>query len=115
LTFAAGALLIFLAGVAICHRAAREFNGKDPKQIVFDEIAAFPIVFLFVPINWATAIYGFIWFRLFDILKPWPIKKVESLPGGLGIMADDFVAGVYAAAALMFTINAKVLLQRLSG
>jgi phosphatidylglycerophosphatase A len=112
--FSACALVIVLAGVAICHRARHEFEGHDPKQIVFDEIAAFPIVFLFVKIGWATAIYGFIWFRLFDITKPWPIKRIEKLPGGLGIMADDFVAGVYAAAALMFTINAKELLQRLS-
>ena len=113
--FAICALVILLLAVAVCHRARLDFEGHDPKQIVFDEIAAFPVVFLFVPIDWMTAIWGFVWFRLFDIVKPWPIKRLEKLPGGLGITIDDFVAGVYAAAALMFSVQARALLDQWYG
>lgn len=112
--YAVAALLIAVAAVAICHRASREFEKRDPKQIVFDEIAAFPVVYLFVTINWTTAIIGFVWFRLFDIFKPWPIRRLEKLPGGLGIVVDDLAAGIYAAAALMFTVHAQDLLHRWS-
>ncbi len=97
------ACLFFLVGIAVCSRCIRRFATPDPKQIVFDEIAAFPFVYLFVAINLKTAVIGFIYFRIFDILKPWPIKKIEGLPGGLGVMADDLAAAIYAAAALMFT------------
>lgn len=97
------AAILFFAGVLICGAAAKRFEKEDPGQIVFDEIAAFPIVFLFVPIGPLTAVIGFILFRFFDILKPWPIPKIERLPGGLGVMADDLVAGIYAAAGLLLT------------
>ena len=73
---------------------------KDPGQVVFDEIAAFSVVFLFVPISLRSAILGFLLFRLFDVWKPWPARRLERLPGGLGIMADDFAAAVYAAGGL---------------
>ncbi|MEX2288361.1 MAG: phosphatidylglycerophosphatase A [Planctomycetaceae bacterium] len=109
--YSIAALLIVLASVAICHRASKEFEKHDPGQIVFDEIAVFPIVFLFVSINWTTAVIGFVWFRLFDIIKPWPLRRLEKLPGGLGIVADDLGAAIYAAAALMFTVHVKNLLH----
>ena len=112
--FAVGAAVVVLLGIAVCHRARRDFEGHDPGQIVFDEIAAFPVVFLFVPITWLTAIYGFVWFRVFDITKPWPIRKLEKLPGGLGIMVDDLVAGILAAAALMFTVAASDMVRQWS-
>jgi phosphatidylglycerophosphatase A len=67
---------------------------------VFDEIAAFGVVYLLVPFNLLTAVLGFVLFRLFDIWKPWPARRLERLPGGLGIMADDFAAGLYAAGSL---------------
>ncbi|MEX1095727.1 MAG: phosphatidylglycerophosphatase A [Planctomycetales bacterium] len=95
----------FVAGVWICTRAARDFRAKDPRQIVYDEYTAFLVVFLFVPLTWTSAVAGFVWFRVFDILKPWPIDRVERLPAGLGIMADDFVAALYAAAALLLTVR----------
>lgn len=96
----AAAGVIFLLGIWICGRAARGFEAKDPGAIVFDEIAAFPVIFLFVPLTLFTASAGFLLFRLFDITKPWPVSQFEKLPGGLGIMADDFVAGLYSGAAL---------------
>jgi phosphatidylglycerophosphatase A len=97
------AAILFFAGILICGAAAKRFEKEDPGQIVFDEIAAFPIVFLFVPLSPLTAVIGFILFRFFDILKPWPIPKIERMPGGLGVMADDLVAGIYAAAGLLLT------------
>lgn len=99
------AAVLFVAGVWICTRAARDFQAKDPRGIVYDEYTAFLVVFLFVPLTWFSAVAGFAWFRVFDILKPWPIRRVERLPAGLGIMADDFVAAVYAAAALLLTME----------
>ena len=97
------AVVMFLVGVPICAKAADVFGRKDPGQVVFDEIAAFPLMFLFVPVNWTTGILGFLLFRLFDIWKPWPVRQFERLPGGWGIMADDQIAGVYAAALLWLT------------
>jgi len=96
---------IFLVGIPICDRAARLFGKQDPGCVVFDEIAAVPLVFLLVRITFSTAILGFIWFRIFDIAKPWPIRRLERLPGGLGIMIDDVMAAIYAAIALWLTLK----------
>ncbi|MBI3860919.1 MAG: phosphatidylglycerophosphatase A [Planctomycetia bacterium] len=90
----------FALGIPICGIASRRMGLKDPGAIVFDEIAAFTVVFLFVPISLATATIGFVLFRVFDIAKPWPAKRLEALPGGVGIMADDFAAAVYAGSLL---------------
>ena len=91
-------VLIGLAGVVICSVAADALGGsKDPQAIVFDEIAALPMVFLGIgEKHLAIWITGWLLFRLFDITKPWPVRRYERLPGGLGIMADDWMAAVYA-------------------
>lgn len=94
------AALCFLVGIPICGVAARLLGLKDPGAVVFDEMAAFPVLFLVNPIQVKTGIVGFVLFRVFDILKPWPVRQLEKLPGGLGIMADDLAAAVYAAAGL---------------
>ena len=104
------ALGMFLVGIPLCARAAKRLNKPDPGSIVWDEIAAFPIVFLplvflKIPLDLVTATAGFVWFRLFDILKPWPISRLDKLHGGLGIMSDDQLAGVYAAIALWGTVS----------
>ncbi len=93
-----------LLGVAAAQRTARRYGLEDPGCVVCDEIAAFAIVFAIMPVTWMTAVIGFIWFRVFDIAKPWPIRRLERLPGGWGIMADDLLAGVFAAAALQGTL-----------
>jgi len=81
--------------------SAEKFYGKkDPKQVVLDEMQGIWITMIFVPFNWITVLLGFALFRLFDILKPFPINKMEKLEGGLGIMADDWMAGVYACLCL---------------
>ncbi|HEY3966402.1 MAG TPA: phosphatidylglycerophosphatase A [Planctomycetaceae bacterium] len=90
----------FAIGIPICGITARRMGLKDPGAVVLDEIAAFSVVFLLVPVNLVTAIAGFSLFRLFDISKLWPASQLERLPGGLGIMADDYAAAVYAGALL---------------
>lgn len=92
--------VIVVIGVPICGRGAKLLNGKDPGAVVWDEIAAFPVMFLFVPFQTETAFAGFLLFRLLDISKPWPCRSLERLPGGLGIMIDDLVAGLYAGVLL---------------
>ena len=93
-----------LLGVAAAQRTARRCGQEDPGCVVCDEVAAFAIVFALVPVTWTTGVIGFVWFRVFDIAKPWPIRRLERLPGGWGIMADDLLAGVFAAAALQSTL-----------
>ena len=96
------AACLFLAGVPICAAGARLLNSKDPGAVVFDEIAAFSVLFLGVRINLLTGGLGFLLFRLFDVVKPWPISRLEKLPGGWGIMADDFAAALLAGIVLRF-------------
>jgi phosphatidylglycerophosphatase A len=103
--YAVLAAVLIAVGVPICTAGARALHRHDPAPVVFDEIAAFPIVFAAVEINLATAIIGYLWFRIFDITKPWPVRRLERLPRGFGIMADDLAAGVYAGAALWLTVR----------
>ena len=100
----AAAVIGILIGVAAAGRTARRANCEDPGFIVCDEIAAFAVVFIATEVTWLTAVLGFAWFRLFDIWKPWPIRRLERLPGGWGIMADDLLAGAFAAAALQASL-----------
>lgn len=102
--------LIVVYGVVVCVRfspsVTLRLGQTDPREIVADEWAGQAIVFVglgAVANNLAcvTMVLGFVLFRLFDILKPWPIKKIEKLPGGVGIVADDIVAGVMAMAVVL--------------
>ena len=99
--------VVFIAvGVPICTRAARCLGSHDPGSVVYDEVAAFWIVFLphiirqEQQLNWPSMLVGFLLFRLFDITKIWPASRLERLPDGTGIMADDLAAAVYAAIGL---------------
>lgn len=87
--------LISLIGVLASSRASRIAGAEDPSFIVIDEVAGQLVTFLFLPVNAFNLILGIVAFRLFDIWKPFPIRKLESLGGGAGIMADDLLAGVY--------------------
>ena len=69
---------------------------SDPSEVVIDEVAGFLLTMFLLPLSWLTLGLGFILFRVFDILKPYPIKQAEKLRGGLGIVMDDLVAGIYA-------------------
>ncbi len=92
---------VTLAGVWGATRAEKLLGKKDPGVVVVDEVAGQLITFLFVPLgtalSWWVVCAGFLLFRLFDIWKPYPARRLESLESGLGIMADDVVAGAYAS------------------
>jgi phosphatidylglycerophosphatase A len=120
-------VLLSLVGVWAGRKAANYLGTKDPQVVVVDEVSGqcltlllagiFPILskiatadnwffspgrssFLVIHVNWKYLLVGFILFRVFDIWKPFPARQAESLPGGWGIMADDWVAGIYAALGL---------------
>jgi phosphatidylglycerophosphatase A len=96
------ALLIALIGVATSARVARFVGRKDPQFVVIDEVSGQFLAYLLAlaPLNWKYLLLGFILFRGFDTWKPFPARQAESLPGGWGIMADDWMAGVYTAIGL---------------
>lgn len=98
------AAVMFAIGVPLCKAAARLRNTKDPGSVVWDEMAAFPLVYALVPLDgtrkWVVLVAGFVLFRIFDIWKPPPVRQCDKLTGGFGIMIDDTVAACYAAACL---------------
>ena len=101
-------VVVTLAGTWAASRSEAAFQKKDASQIVVDEVAGQLISFVFLAPalariggNWRTAlVIGFVLFRLFDIFKPWPIRRLEGLGSGVGVMADDVLAGIYAAVVL---------------
>ena len=94
-------LVVGLIATNICSRAVRMIGGDDPQEIVLDEIAVLPIVYLASGLtNWPTLWLGWVLFRLFDITKPLPARNLEKLPGGWGVIADDAAAACYACLAL---------------
>jgi phosphatidylglycerophosphatase A len=92
----AATLALFVIGIAASSRTASLVGRKDPGIVVVDEVVGQWATFLFLPFGPGTAGLGFVLFRILDVFKPWPARDLESLPGGLGIMADDLMAGVYA-------------------
>jgi phosphatidylglycerophosphatase A len=87
-----------------CPGACRHFDNKDPSQVVIDEVAGQWIALAGLPLNPVTLIAGFALFRLFDILKPWPVGRLERFPGASGIMLDDLAAGLIAQLILRFVL-----------
>lgn len=105
-------IVLSLAGIWAATRAEGLLGRKDPGAVVIDEVAGQLMTFLFVPSNtgkW-TVVVGFIAFRAFDIWKPYPIRRLEALESGLGIMADDLLAGAYAAALVSLFITIQLWL-----
>jgi phosphatidylglycerophosphatase A len=101
--FLLATVLAVLGGIAICEASARRMETHDHPAIVWDEIAGFLVTMLAVPATPLNLLAGFLLFRLFDILKPWPIRAVDRrVHGGLGIMLDDVLAGGIAAVILFF-------------
>ena len=99
---AASAGLLFLVGVWSAGKAEKVFGRVDPGQVVIDEIAGQIITFVATPrVAWKGLIVGFILFRIFDIVKPFPARRAERIPGGWGIMVDDLVAGLYSLIVLV--------------
>jgi phosphatidylglycerophosphatase A len=91
-------VVLFFAGVAVSKIAADALGRPDPGRVVIDEVCGQLIALAFLPPGWVPAGLAFVLFRFFDIIKPWPIRRLERLAGGWGIMADDVGAGLAAAA-----------------
>jgi phosphatidylglycerophosphatase A len=91
---------LFGAGVWAGTTAERYFGGVDPGPIVLDEVVGMLITLAFIPVGLSGAIAGFVLFRIFDVIKPYPANRLEALHGGLGVMADDAMAAVYANISL---------------
>ncbi len=96
---------VTIVGVLSAAAVARSTGDDDPGIVVMDEIAGQLLTFLFLPVTVLTLVLGTAFFRLFDIFKPYPIRKLEHLPGGVGIMADDLLAGVYANLLLQAAVR----------
>jgi len=91
-----GTVVLIPIGVWAADRAEKLFGREDDGRIVIDEIAGMLISLAFLPVGLEVALVGFFVFRLFDIVKPPPVRQMESLHGGFGVMFDDVLAGVYA-------------------
>lgn len=99
--YLAATVLASVLGIWICGKTADDMQVHDDSSIVWDEIAGMLITMLAVPITWQSLLIGFLLFRFFDILKPWPISYLDKhVHGGFGIMADDILAGVFSLAGL---------------
>ena len=108
---AALAAIAVVAGIPAATRVARATGKKDPQFVVVDEVAGQWITLLFVPVTWKTLVAGFILFRGFDIVKPPPVRQLEELPGGTGIVLDDVAAGVLAFVVMQLLLHFGLLSQ----
>lgn len=111
LTSIAIVLAVFatLIGAPASKRYARALGKKDPVSVVIDEVAGQMIAFIGVPLGWKPLLAAFVLFRAFDILKPPPVRQLEALPEGVGIMADDVMAGIYALGVMHLLLYFGVL------
>ena len=99
--YVAVVVLLFALGILICQKSEERLGISDHSGIVWDEIVGYLVTMTAVPFSWPAAALGFLLFRVFDILKPWPIRQLDrTVHGGFGIMLDDVLAGVFAAACL---------------
>jgi len=97
--------LAFIVGVLLCDYTAKALNVHDHPGIVWDEIVGYFITMFMVPKSWFWIAIGFVLFRVFDILKPWPISLADKkVHGGFGIMLDDVIAGVFALIIIQITL-----------
>jgi phosphatidylglycerophosphatase A len=108
-TAAAVALLVILIGIPAATRVARATGGKDPQFVVIDEVAGQLITLIAVPLAWKTFLAGLILFRAFDIIKPPPVRQLEKLPEGTGIVLDDVAAGIFAFAGMHLLLHFGLL------
>jgi phosphatidylglycerophosphatase A len=105
----AAAALVTLIGIPAATRVARAYGRKDPQFVVIDEVAGQLVALIAVPLAWQTFVLGFILFRVFDISKPFPIRRLERLPEGTGIVVDDLGAGFYALAIMHLLLHFGLL------
>lgn len=99
------ALLAIVVGIPAATRFARASQSKDPQSVVVDEVAGQWITLLAAPVTWKSLLVGFILFRGFDIVKPPPVRILERLPEGIGIVVDDVGAGIYALLVMHLALH----------
>jgi phosphatidylglycerophosphatase A len=105
------AVAVTLIGIPAATLAARASGLKDPQFVVIDEVAGQLVTLIAVPLAWKTFLAGLILFRVFDILKPFPIRRLEQLPEGTGIVVDDLGAGLYALAVMHLLLHFGLLMK----
>jgi len=99
-------VIAFFAGIWICQQAANWLEKDDPSAVVWDEIVGYLVTMAAAPPGWLWMVIGFVLFRFFDILKPWPINYADkNLHGGFGIMLDDVIAGLMALGLLQISYS----------
>ncbi|HSY92865.1 MAG TPA: phosphatidylglycerophosphatase A [Candidatus Binatus sp.] len=103
------AAFVTLIGIPAATRVARASGGKDPQFVVIDEVAGQLIALIAVPLAWKTFLAGFILFRAFDIVKPPPVRQLEKLPEGAGIVIDDVAAGIFAFGVMHLLLHFGLL------
>ena len=106
LTFAA---VVLAVGIRAAGLVAREVGDEDPSFVVIDEVAGQLLAFTGIPLHWKSLLAAFILFRVFDIWKPPPLRRLERIPGGAGIMLDDVGAGAYALASMHLLLHFGIL------
>jgi phosphatidylglycerophosphatase A len=105
------AAAVTLIGIPAATRVARSSSLKDPQFVVIDEVAGQLVALVAVPLAWKTFLAGLILFRVFDIWKPFPIRRLERLPEGTGIVVDDLGAGLYALAVMHLLLHFGILMK----
>lgn len=105
------AAVVTLVGIPAATCIVRATGIKDPQFVVIDEVAGQLVALIAVPLGWKTFLAGLILFRVFDILKPFPIRRLERLPEGTGIVVDDLGAGLYALAIMHLLLQFRLLIS----
>ena len=96
--------VVFVVGAWSAGVTERHLGSTDPGPVVIDEVLGMLVTLFLVPVGWTGAVIGFLLFRLFDVIKPFPADRLERLHGGVGVMADDAMAAVYANLALRLVL-----------
>ena len=103
------AVVVTVIGIPAATLIARSFAKKDPQFVVIDEVAGQLITLIGAPLTWKSFLAGFILFRAFDIVKPPPVRQLEKLPEGTGIVLDDVAAGMYALGVMQLLLHSGLL------
>ncbi len=104
-TYLGATALLLVLGVVAAGRAGRHWGVVDASPIVIDEVVGYLLTVALIPFSWVTALTGFVLFRIFDILKPWPVSALDRIKSGLGVMLDDVGAGVLAWVAMHLCVH----------
>ena len=98
-------VIITVLGFFSAGRAEKIFGKKDPRQVVIDEVSGIFLVYFMIPLNGMNLLLGFLLYRVLDIIKPFPARYLERLPGSLGIMSDDLLCGLYSNLILQILLK----------